>query len=117
VNEKGDRIGVLLSLEDYKSLLDELEELESLRAYDAAKAPVKNRSFSKRPPPRSRRKEMTYSILILPRASKELAKLSGGHYERVRDAIRSLSDDPRPSGCLKLRGREWWRIRVGDYRR
>jgi len=40
VNEKGDRIGVLLSLEDYKKLLDELEELESLRAYDAAKASV-----------------------------------------------------------------------------
>ncbi|KUK43677.1 MAG: Uncharacterized protein XD72_1944 [Methanothrix harundinacea] len=38
VNEKGDRIGVLLSLEDYKKLLDELEGLESLRAYDAAKA-------------------------------------------------------------------------------
>ena len=37
VNEKGDRIGVLLSLEDYKKLLDELEVL-SLRAYDAAKA-------------------------------------------------------------------------------
>jgi len=38
VNEKGDRIGVLLSLEDYRRLLDELEELDSLRAYDAAKA-------------------------------------------------------------------------------
>lgn len=37
VNEKGDRMGVLLSLEDYKKLLDELEELESLRARDAAK--------------------------------------------------------------------------------
>ena len=38
VDEKGDRIGVLLSVEDYQKLLDELEELESLRAYDAAKA-------------------------------------------------------------------------------
>lgn len=38
VNEKGDRIGVLLSLEDYRRLLDELEELDSLRARDAAKA-------------------------------------------------------------------------------
>ncbi|HII06449.1 MAG TPA: hypothetical protein HA349_03790 [Methanotrichaceae archaeon] len=37
VNEKGDRTGVLLSLENYQKLLDELEELESLRAYDAAK--------------------------------------------------------------------------------
>jgi mRNA interferase RelE/StbE len=59
---------------------------------------------------------MTYNILILPRAAKELAKLPRGHYERARDAIRSLSDDPRPSGCLKLRGRDGWRIRVGDYR-
>ncbi|NJL92104.1 MAG: type II toxin-antitoxin system RelE/ParE family toxin, partial [Coleofasciculaceae cyanobacterium SM2_1_6] len=24
--------------------------------------------------------------------------------------------DPRPSGCLKLKGREGWRIRVGNYR-
>ena len=38
VDEKGDRVGVLLDLEDYHKLLDELEELESLRAYDAAKA-------------------------------------------------------------------------------
>jgi len=38
VDEKGDRVGVLLSLEDYQKLLDEPEELESLRAYDAAKA-------------------------------------------------------------------------------
>jgi mRNA interferase RelE/StbE len=59
---------------------------------------------------------MTYSILILPRAAKKLAKLPRGHYERARDAIRSLSDDPKPSGCLKLRGREGRRIRVGDYR-
>lgn len=38
VNEKCDRIGVLLNLEDYRRLLDELEELDSLRARDAAKA-------------------------------------------------------------------------------
>jgi len=34
----GDRIAVLLDLEDYHRLLKELEELESVRAYDAAKA-------------------------------------------------------------------------------
>ncbi|MHC1594522.1 MAG: hypothetical protein ACXQT2_04350 [Methanotrichaceae archaeon] len=37
-DERGDGVGILLSLEDYQKLLDELEELESLRAYDAAKA-------------------------------------------------------------------------------
>ncbi len=38
VDEKGNRVGVLLDLEDYQKLLEELEELESIRAYDAAKA-------------------------------------------------------------------------------
>ena len=34
----GRRTGVLLDMEDYEKLLQELEELESLKAYDAAKA-------------------------------------------------------------------------------
>ena len=38
VDEKGNRVGVLLALEDYQKLLEELEELDSIRAYDAAKA-------------------------------------------------------------------------------
>jgi hypothetical protein len=38
VDENGKRIGVLLDIEDYHKLLEELEELETLRAYDAAKA-------------------------------------------------------------------------------
>jgi hypothetical protein len=38
VDENGKRIGVLLDIEDYHRLLEELEELEALRAYDAAKA-------------------------------------------------------------------------------
>jgi len=38
VNENGERVSVLLDWEDYRALLEELEELESIRAYDAAKA-------------------------------------------------------------------------------
>jgi len=38
VDGKGNRIGVLLDVGDYRKMLDELEELESIRAYDAAKA-------------------------------------------------------------------------------
>jgi hypothetical protein len=38
VDENGQRIGVLLDIEDYQKLLEELEELEAIRAYDAAKA-------------------------------------------------------------------------------
>lgn len=36
-DSKGNRLGVLLSLEEYQHLLDELEELNEIRAYDAAK--------------------------------------------------------------------------------
>ncbi|MCD6335498.1 MAG: type II toxin-antitoxin system RelE/ParE family toxin [Candidatus Latescibacterota bacterium] len=59
---------------------------------------------------------MSYSLYMLRRAQKELAQLPASVYERVRDAIRALAHDPRPPNCRKLRGREGWRIRVGDYR-
>lgn len=59
---------------------------------------------------------MSYRIFILRRAQKELAGLRGDSYERVRNAIASLTDNPRPRGCRKLLGREGWRIRIGDYR-
>ena len=39
VDENGQRLGVLLDIEDYQRLLEALEELEAIRAYDAAKAP------------------------------------------------------------------------------
>jgi mRNA interferase RelE/StbE len=59
---------------------------------------------------------VTYRVSILRRALKELEQLPAEHYARVRDAIRYLASDPRPADCLKLTGREGWRIRVGVYR-
>jgi mRNA interferase RelE/StbE len=59
---------------------------------------------------------MNYTVSILRHAQKELAQLPAGSYERARDAIRALSQEPRPTGCLKLAGRDGWRVRVGDYR-
>jgi hypothetical protein len=38
VDENGQRLGVLLDIEDYRQLLKDVEELEAIRAYDAAKA-------------------------------------------------------------------------------
>ena len=38
VDEQGNPIGVVLDIADYRKLLEELEELESIRSYDAAKA-------------------------------------------------------------------------------
>jgi mRNA interferase RelE/StbE len=59
---------------------------------------------------------MTYAITILRRAQRELQRLPHEDYERVREAIRALAQNPRPPGCLALTGRAGWRIRVGNYR-
>jgi len=38
IDEEGHRVGVLLDIADYKEMVEDLEDLESIRAYDAAKA-------------------------------------------------------------------------------
>ncbi len=38
IDDKGNPIGVILDIGEYRKLLEDLEELESIRAYDAAKA-------------------------------------------------------------------------------
>ena len=38
VDEQGNRVGVVLDISDYRKLLEELEELESICAFDRAKA-------------------------------------------------------------------------------
>jgi len=38
VDDNGNRISVVLDMEDYLRLLQAFEELDSIRAYDAAKA-------------------------------------------------------------------------------
>lgn len=38
VNDKGERVGVIIDIDEYRRILAELEEIESIRAYDAAKA-------------------------------------------------------------------------------
>ena len=38
VDENGERISVMLDMKEYEKMLRELEELESIRVYDAAKA-------------------------------------------------------------------------------
>ncbi len=42
-DDQGNRTAVVLDIEDYNRILDELEELEGIRAYDEAKAAVEER--------------------------------------------------------------------------
>ena len=38
VDEEGHRLSVVLDIAEYQAILEDLEELESIHAYDAAKA-------------------------------------------------------------------------------
>ena len=58
-----------------------------------------------------------YAIEIKPSARRELNNLNDNLIARIVPKIEGLADNPRPSGCRKLRGyTDLWRIRVGDYR-
>jgi mRNA interferase RelE/StbE len=58
-----------------------------------------------------------YEVLIKPSAWKELEAVGlKRDRQRIAAAILRLADDPRPSGCRKLSGRDKYRIRCGDYR-
>ncbi len=60
---------------------------------------------------------MSYQLIILPKAEKELKKLPKQLFTKVDEAILHLADNPRPSGCKKLTGfNDTYRIRVGNYR-
>ncbi len=38
VDEAGERVAVILNIAEYNKILDELDELDSIKAYDTAKA-------------------------------------------------------------------------------
>ena len=57
-----------------------------------------------------------FRILITRGAEKDLGKLPKRDKVKAIDAIRALSKQPRHSGAVKLKYKEGWRIRIGDYR-
>ena len=59
---------------------------------------------------------MSWRIEIARDAKKELARLPSKIQTRIARAILTLETDPFPHGCKKLKNRDGWRIRVGDYR-
>lgn len=57
-----------------------------------------------------------YKITISKTAQKQLNKLQDNIADRLIEAIYKLADNPRPAGYKKLKGREGYRVREGDYR-
>jgi mRNA interferase RelE/StbE len=59
---------------------------------------------------------MPYLVKLKKSAEKELDHLPPRIHEKVIHILLSLQENPFPSNSKKLRGRDGYRIRVGDYR-
>jgi mRNA interferase RelE/StbE len=62
-----------------------------------------------------------HRLEVSPAADRDLEKLKGRirrqDFERLRDAVASLAEEPRPQGVRKIKGEERaYHIRVGSYR-
>ncbi len=57
-----------------------------------------------------------YQLFIEKQVQKHLEKIPEPDYSRIKKAILNLSNDPRPRGYKKLKGRNGYRIRQGHYR-
>jgi mRNA interferase RelE/StbE len=63
----------------------------------------------------------TYRVEITPHAKRSLGRLGreAGSLARILHAIEALAQDPRPTGCSKLKASRYdnlYRIRIGDWR-
>ena len=59
---------------------------------------------------------MNYTVLLSRSARKQLERFSGETERRILAKLSELESNPRPSGCKKLKNRDAWRVRIGDYR-
>lgn len=57
-----------------------------------------------------------YKLRVLPQAQKDLDRLRGKIFNKIKKEIMVLSANPRPYGALKLTNEEGYRIRIEDYR-
>lgn len=57
-----------------------------------------------------------YQLLIEKQVEKQLEKIAEPDYSRVKAAILGLAINPRPNGYKRLKGRQGYRIRQGNYR-
>ncbi|RKY75877.1 type II toxin-antitoxin system mRNA interferase toxin, RelE/StbE family [candidate division KSB1 bacterium] len=57
-----------------------------------------------------------YKIELKKSAVKELNSIPDKDIKSIIRKIKLLADNPRPDGCIKLTGKEQYRIRYGNYR-
>lgn len=58
----------------------------------------------------------SYELVFKKSVAKDLRACPKQEVKRIMQRIRSLAQDPRPTGCEKLSGQERYRVRQGAYR-
>ncbi|MGO8680060.1 MAG: type II toxin-antitoxin system RelE family toxin [Limisphaerales bacterium] len=59
---------------------------------------------------------MKYQVILPKSVQKEMDHLPDEIANRILARLAGLETNPRPADVKKLKGRDAWRIRVGDYR-
>ena len=59
---------------------------------------------------------MKYQVIVPKSVQKELDRLPNDVAERILTRLVGLETNPRPADVKKLKGRDAWRIRIGDHR-
>ena len=59
---------------------------------------------------------MRYRVILPKSVQKELDRLPDTVANRVLTRLAGLETNTRPADVKKLKGRDAWRIRIGDYR-
>jgi mRNA interferase RelE/StbE len=59
---------------------------------------------------------VAYQVEVVKQAIKEYADIPSPDKERVKKAILGLEHTPRRAQVKKLEGRDYYRLRVGDWR-
>ena len=59
---------------------------------------------------------MRYQVILPKSVRKELDRLPDDIVGRIMTRLAGLETNPRPADVKKLKGRNAWRIRIGDYR-
>jgi len=57
-----------------------------------------------------------YKVFFRESVEKDFAAIPKNDSKKILQRIRTLTEDPRPSGCEKLTGQERYRLRQGRYR-
>lgn len=57
-----------------------------------------------------------YELIVRHSVRKDVEKIPQKDLTRILNKLEALRNDPKPAGCVKLSGSEYYRIRQGDYR-